>query len=472
MPIVEKEIIRPAQYWYADRTTGLPQRFECTPELVQHMCSEGKDMLSAGLSIPIPLEHDEDCVPMKSADLAARKLLNNTGEIKDFEVREIEENGKKIPNVLFGKMDIQDDAVAKKLGKTIKWGSPWIHSFDDPTGKRREGVITHYALTSRPRIVQQAPFQSIAAAMSLSPALNACFSLATLPKTAGLIVCRQAQLIERGGKLAPRFPSKFSAMFGIQLSEEDKLKEKDDDYGEDMESEIPEAAPEGGEGTLVDGEGMVEASKMIAHFLEEHDIHIELGDGDLKNALLKGLMACAKGKCDDESVTDPKMKRKDQPIVQESPPMMMSLEDANKIEDPGVKSIALSLIEQTAKNQRLEANLFKAAEAKRLKRIEAIFKLTKDADLKTELETDAKSAKFSLSDAGEVVDSMEMVLSRLERMSKNLKTLPALLNLRLSGAEPTEHDHPLDYKGKMSEETRKETVNELAKAAGLVTAKA
>ena len=56
--VVRKEIIRPGVYWYLDPQTGLPCRLLATPRLLQYWHDTGNEMLKAGLSIPVPVEHN------------------------------------------------------------------------------------------------------------------------------------------------------------------------------------------------------------------------------------------------------------------------------------------------------------------------------------------------------------------------------------------------------------------------------
>jgi hypothetical protein len=166
MPIVRKELFGPGTV-IAEDPQGNPLPYHVTPAEVDRQLRETKEMLGEGLSIPIPLEH-QNVRPsrLSPADRKANKVTNNAGYLHDM----VKLNGK-----LFVDLDIPDAALAKKLPATMRFVSPEIDSFVDPvTGKKRTNVITHIALTNRPRWVDQEPFKSAgsdgAVTMSLASA--------------------------------------------------------------------------------------------------------------------------------------------------------------------------------------------------------------------------------------------------------------------------------------------------------------
>lgn len=217
--LVEKEIIGPGTYWYVDQKTGVPHKFVVTPQLTKHWHEMGSKMLSAGLPVPVPYEHDFDQHPMTPKE----QLLNNAGEVKEYRLK---------GDTLFGVVNIQDDAVKGKIGKSVRWTSPWINSFTDGDGRQWDNVITHLALTSRPRITKQAPFPSIAAALSLATPVD---NSSSLPQ-GGLCLSRAGRLVrnKRTNELRPLYPIAFSILGGgIAFGEGDdtkplKKKEKSD----------------------------------------------------------------------------------------------------------------------------------------------------------------------------------------------------------------------------------------------------
>lgn len=188
--LIEKEVIRPGTFWYRDSDTGAPRKLVVTPELTSYWHEQGNAMLSAGLTVPVPFEHDFDAHPMTPAD----KLKNNAGWVDKYFLK---------GDRLFSTVDIQDADVAKKLPGTIRWTSPWINSFTDGSGKEWQNVISHLALTTRPRIVEQAPFGSVAAALSIATPIKSWDEAGDK----GICLSR-AGMITNDGK--PLYPMAFS----------------------------------------------------------------------------------------------------------------------------------------------------------------------------------------------------------------------------------------------------------------------
>jgi len=180
----------------------LPRKLEVTPDLTKYWCEQGGKMLGSGLTVPVPYEHDFTAHPMTPKD----KLLNNAGWVKEYKLKD---------NKLFGVVDIQDEETAKKLPKTIRWTSPWINSFTDGNGTKWNNVISHLALTLRPRITKQEPFGSIAAALSMATPIAVNDAAVN-----GFYISRAGQLVKSDGKYAPRFPMAFSLFNGVSLSDQ------------------------------------------------------------------------------------------------------------------------------------------------------------------------------------------------------------------------------------------------------------
>jgi hypothetical protein len=89
--------------------------------MTKHWHDEGNRMLSAGLTVPVPYEHDFNASPLTPVE----RLKNNAGWVKEYQ-RE--------GDTLFSILDIQDEEIAKRLPRTIRWTSPWISSFTDGQG--------------------------------------------------------------------------------------------------------------------------------------------------------------------------------------------------------------------------------------------------------------------------------------------------------------------------------------------------
>jgi hypothetical protein len=211
--LVEKEVVRPGTYWYRDQDTGLPRKLVVTPELCKHWHDEGNKMVGFGLTVPVPYEHDFNAHPMTPKD----KLLNNAGEVKQYTLK---------GDRLFSTVDVQDPDVRKKIGHSIRWTSPWINSFTDGQGREWKNVISHLALTTRPRIVEQEPFGSVAAALSMATEVKLDATAIVAPATGagGFCLSRAGRLFlgKRTNRLRPRYPMAFSLWGGgIKLAGED-----------------------------------------------------------------------------------------------------------------------------------------------------------------------------------------------------------------------------------------------------------
>lgn len=198
---VLKEVIRTGDHTYLDQD-GKPQVLRTTPEKIEHYLTSGNAMIAAGLAIPVPLEHQPDAKPMTASELAAKRLLNNAGEISTFRKDIIKDKEGNDVHRLMSVVDFKDDKVAQKVKDgTIRWVSPWINSFVDGKGKEWNEVISHVALTARPRIHEQQPFENIAMAFSqVMPGSKLKKSGFELPSAGRLI----------NGK--PEFPVAFSLL--------------------------------------------------------------------------------------------------------------------------------------------------------------------------------------------------------------------------------------------------------------------
>lgn len=202
--LVEKEVIRPGQYFYRDEQSGSPRKLVVTPELTKHWHDQGNAMLASGLTIPVPCEHDFDAHPMTPAD----RLKNNAGWVKGYTLK-----GDK----LFSSVDVTDESITPaKLAGSIRWTSPWINSFTDGNGKEWKNVISHLALTTRPRVVNQEPFTGVAAALSMATEakVDECGDKGLCLSRAGLILGD-----------APAYPMAFSLWAGgvAMNTEHDKI---------------------------------------------------------------------------------------------------------------------------------------------------------------------------------------------------------------------------------------------------------
>lgn len=507
MPLIEKEIIAPGCYFYTDEKTGLPRKLDVTPELNKYWLEQGKEMLSAGLTIPVPYEHDFTAHPMTPKD----KLLNNAGWVADYRMKDAPDGRK---DVLFGVVDVQDEEVYKKLPRTIRWTSPWINSFTDGSGKEWKNVISHLALTTRPRISKQAPFGSIAAALSMATPVGVKDGVTvgeTIPPE-GFCLSRAGRLgVRRADKqLAPRFPMAFSLMTGIALGgfppkkgkEPPKAKKPESEGGKadsnptpgegesewEGESANPLESGKPGEGAepgaggggdidlppLGDQAGDVSMEEVLCDLLRALGVDCE-SNGD-ESQFKRNLYAAAmkkvheltnKGMNKDE---DPKPGSVNQgkppgspgaqpnPLVQqEQQPMYMSLEDIQKIPDTTMRSVALSMYNENVKSNAerdamkkkldaLEAAKLKEAGVLRAQKVAMLSRVS--PKVKTDLEAMLAMPAMALSmgDGGNVVDPMEQTLTILER---GLSDMPQLLTTPSSALSVS--PHPVDDTNQMSE---------------------
>lgn len=201
--LIEKEVIGPGQYWYMDEQSGLPRKLDVTSNDTRYWLDQGSKMLASGLPVPVPYEHDFTAHPMTPKE----KLLNNAGEVKEYRIKDAPDGRK---DVLFAAVEIQDPQVKDKIGRSIRWTSPWISSFTDGNGTKWNNVITHLALTTRPRITKQTPFPSVAAALSMVGGARS---------TSGDMCLSKAGLLAGDG--TPKYPVAFSLWSGAPLDNVD-----------------------------------------------------------------------------------------------------------------------------------------------------------------------------------------------------------------------------------------------------------
>ncbi len=503
MTLVWKEVIRPGTYWYNDQETGQPRRLTVTSDGIQHFHDSGKKMIGAGLSIPIPLEHQQHARPLTRAERAAQNLKDNAGWVKDYTVH----NDK-----LFALCDIDDPSLVKKLPTTIKWSSPWINSFTDGDGTAWEGVISHLALTTRPRITKQDPFPNMAAALSLAANLRADpLTAAFVPKERGIALSRAGLLSGDGASLQAKYPLAFSLWTGgVRLAASDLappppkekksappdkkepvVKEKeglkddkelpaDDDDSLDMPPPV-EGMLEQPEEALIDADGDISVYDVLCDLMEAA-LGIVLPEGTTSDNFLERAYEAFWDKIKmgkepelpPEPLGTPPPGNKpppSNPIIQEQAPMYMSLEDIRKaaatIADPDMKKIieaSLSLQANQAKeSDALRKRAFLEAERARNTRIDRLKKRRKDQKFATHLDGLLQGAQLSLGDDGAVKDSLSPILDVIEA---GMPDLPALLTG--SGGDFLEQAHPKEYDGKRLPESRRIEVSaELARAAGL-----
>jgi hypothetical protein len=468
-----KEVISPGEVFYTG-ADGKPAKLDATPEDIRYWHDQGKAMLASGLSIPIPLEHDTDCLPLTVAEKAAKQLKSNTGWVEDYAIRP----GDK----LYSLCNVEDEEAARKLPSTIKFTSPWLNSFQDGNGKKWDGVITHLALTNRPRIVRQEPFklQNIAAALSLLPAQAT--TRKALP--AGGIAISRAGILDKG---KPRFQGAFSIWSGVKLDTNPlpSLKKKEapaDDEKPKGEEKPPPKSDKPAE-KLVDTdvdvpEDEMDTASILCDLLSIYGFECgeDMTEENCVQRVIQAVMAKLKSEKDMETPPD---KNKPPaagtpppgPTIQEAPPMYMSLADikekAKTITDPVTRQLfdaMLAVQEKEGKTaQALRQNALDAAKVRRDQRVERLAKRlspgTRDALL-----AQVKDAKLSLGDDGVVKDDASVMLDMMEKTIKDVATdVPELLRKDYSFLE---QPHPEEFNGGISDERAEKLAEEISKKVG------
>jgi hypothetical protein len=505
--LIEKEVIRPGCYWYTDQDTGLPRKLDVTPELCKYWLEQGNAMLSAGLTVPVPCEHDFNAHPMTPAE----KLKSNAGWVKEYRLKD---------GALFGALDIQDDEVRKKLPGTIRWTSPWINSFTDGAGRKWNNVISHLALTTRPRIIEQQPFGSVAAALSMATTIRTQGNATTLPETtAGYCLSNAGRLFvgKKTKRLRARFPLAFSMYAGgIKLAEDDlppPKKKKNgngaDDEAEDFDGDLPEeelftpdSDPTTNDSTIDlapfnDPAGDVTMEELLCDLLNALGVQMpdNVGEAEFKRTLYDATMAkikelSAKGLAGKEDETTQLNKDANNaaanttspggnnPLIQqEQQPMYMSLDDINKITDSTMRTIALSMYNE---NVRLRSEMetarkttdslrdakLKEATAARANRVAMLSRLSPKVKADLDAMIGQPAMALSMGDGGTVIDPMAQTLAILE---KGLADMPRLLTTDSSAlavqAQPTDADM-------LSEERANSLADTLARQMGCTPKKA
>jgi hypothetical protein len=395
--LVEKEVIRPGTYFYKDEKTGLPRKLVVTPELTKYWHDQGNSMIGLGLTVPVPYEHDFSAHPMTPKE----QLLNNAGEVKQYSLK---------GDTLFSTVDVQDPDVKSKIGRSIRWTSPWINSFTDGSGKEWRNVISHLALTTRPRVTKQEAFSSIAAALSMATPIE--YNLdkdawKTFSGDKGLCLSTAGRLFEgvKTKRLRPRYPMAFSLWGGgIRLSDDDippkKSKDKpkpkpgesatpDAEPEDEFDGDLPETEKKGGSkgkdgnappsmdgedgltNPLGDAHGDVKMEELLCDLLQalgvpmpdvsnEHQFRRHLYEAvmcKIKELTSKGMGNADQTPDQNKPSTQQPNASQSNPLIgqvqQEQQPMYMSLEDINKLPDP-MKGVALAMY---AENQKLRGEL-------------------------------------------------------------------------------------------------------------------
>lgn len=146
MPRVKKDILYPGTYHLPDGRTVSYSRAD-----VKHLKRRLKDMLAAGLHVPMAWGHQDEARPRTVDEILANRARFCLGHAAD--ASETPEG------ILEVDLDVPDPADAKRL-PSVRFVSPEIsEDFVDSTGRLWPGPsITHIAATGRPVQHKQKPF--------------------------------------------------------------------------------------------------------------------------------------------------------------------------------------------------------------------------------------------------------------------------------------------------------------------------
>lgn len=150
MPTVAKDVLYPGEYHLRDG-----RKFVCEKSDPGYYAQRMRDMLAAGLHVPLSWEHQDSAKPMTADELAtkradrARLTLGHAQEVRVGAAGELEVVA-----------DVPDDGDLRRL-PSAKFVSPKIEwNYRDSTNRVWPGPsITHIAVTSNPVQHKQRPFQ-------------------------------------------------------------------------------------------------------------------------------------------------------------------------------------------------------------------------------------------------------------------------------------------------------------------------
>lgn len=440
-----KEVIRPGITWYPGKD-GKYHRLVATREAVDHLHKQTKDMLAAGLSIPVPLEH-QDVRPMTAAQIAAKTLENNAGWVRDAKI----EGG-----ALFHLVDITDPKIEEKIKNgSITSTSPRIDpEFVDGNNRTWNNCITHFALTLRPRLAVQKAFgKPIPTGFDKAPLLSLTSIKEAVMPRAGLAFNFQS---EKGWFI--RDP--------IQFAMDDEIAKEDLDIGGETGADTGEGSPAETppEEDAMGGSGKDADCKACLEMLEMRGIHLP-PETDAKNFIqhLKVALHAVTGpdKAAEEEASrmaaEGNAPNQEAPVVQEQQPMYMSIDAIAKKGDPVVTGMARTMIT--------------GAIGKRQQRIAAVAARNNNKDLQTRLLKMSEAVQCSIkADGTGVYDPMESTLETLELAVPDVR---GQLVGRATGTilSSVEMAHPAAIGTGLSPDQAKSIADDLAAAAGYPAAK-
>lgn len=422
-----KDVLAPGQF-YCEGPDGEPRIFSVTSGDIHHCHKAGKAMLAAGLTIPIPAEHQNEAKPKTKQERDKQTLLSNTGWVGDYAIRK----GK-----LWAALDFDDPEVAKKL-PSIKFVSPEIEpTFIDGNGHRWNRVITHVALTLRPRWMSQEPFGGkgdLTADALPGGAKPMRWSLASAPIRLSLAFVASGKSQSLQSPLAKRIRLSGAKPMAEAVAEEKPV----ENPAEEKPVEAPAEDKTGKEKT--DEEKFQECKDYLAEY------GINLPDDTTVDNFVEHLrIAChaLNNFPTDDGTPKPEEGAKTQSgAVNEEPhAMLMSLAKTN----PEVKA----LMDRQASREKKDKEEHKKQLEQRIHALkEKGLPVAKLANLTKELET----VRMSLTKDGEVESDLGAKLSLLEEYVG-----PSLLTTQITGAtEVTQPDFGPGLSAKRAQEVEEE----------------
>jgi hypothetical protein len=140
------EVLRPRRVVIGRDEVGAPVFRTFTEADCRRYAERGNQMLNS-VAVPVCWGHRDDAKPV-SLDAAKTDFARGTAGYVDRFVMD--------GNRAFAEADIPDEAEAKRA-KNVRFASPEIEPFTDGTGRDWGEVVTHLALTPRPRQHDQEP---------------------------------------------------------------------------------------------------------------------------------------------------------------------------------------------------------------------------------------------------------------------------------------------------------------------------
>jgi hypothetical protein len=188
MPVFEQTFLRPGRYCVGRDAEGQPKLRDFSADELREYVDGTKGMLAAGYSPPVLLEHSAPNSDEGSPrDDRAAAVRHGVGWLTDVKIG--------TDGAAIHVLDVKDEDVAKQLKSgAIKFTSPELRPlWLDGKGKTHQKVISHVALTHKPRSVDQGPI-SLASMQ---------FSLADLDGLQGEPPAEPVQFADDGDKVDP-----------------------------------------------------------------------------------------------------------------------------------------------------------------------------------------------------------------------------------------------------------------------------